>query len=193
MIVIVACSSPTETRESRPVFVSTPAVEAHVDSLYTDTVHAHGSPAPVYRLIDYPEGMTLNSQSGEVLWTTPVFSGPAEQKWHHNSFATPTPVSDGERVFAYFGHGLASIDLDGRLEWWIEFPGYTHSTRYGSGASPVLSENAVIVVREREINQQGPASWMAAFEKTSGRSLWRIEPPRAHDSYTTPLLVENGN
>jgi hypothetical protein len=66
---ITACSNPTDPQRSRPVFLSTPGVEAQVDSLYCDTVHAHGLPAPVYRLIESPEEMTLNSHTGELLWT----------------------------------------------------------------------------------------------------------------------------
>lgn len=131
----------------------------------------------------------LDFATGEILWETPVFGGPAEQKWHASTYATPTPATDGKHVFAYFGHGLAAVDFKGRLVWRQMFPGYTRSTRYGAGASPVLTSDAVIVVREREVNQMGPPSWIAAFDKESGDRIWHVEPPGAHDSYATPLVV----
>jgi outer membrane protein assembly factor BamB len=131
----------------------------------------------------------LDFETGRILWQTPVFSGPAEQKWHASTYATPTPTTDGEHVIAYFGHGIASVDFDGRLEWRKMFPGYSRSTRYGAGASPIITGDSVVLVREREENQVGPPSWLAAFDKTSGDRLWHVEPAEAHDSYTTPMAV----
>ncbi len=135
----------------------------------------------------------LDLASGEILWETPVFSAPPEQKWPHGTYARPTPASDGERVFAYFGAGLAALDLDGRTLWVERFPGYSKSTRYGAGSSPVIAGDAVIVVQEKELYQDGPPSWIAAFDRKTGRRLWRVEPPEAHDSYATPILLASGS
>lgn len=135
----------------------------------------------------------LDLESGEILWERPVFSAPAEQKWELSTYATPTPATDGERLFAYFGHGLASVDFDGNVQWVRRFPGYSQSTRYGAGSSPIVTGDALVVVREQEVHQEGPPSWIGAFDKESGRPLWRVEPPGAHDSYTTPLLYRSGS
>ena len=134
----------------------------------------------------------LDLESGELVWERPVFSAPPEQKWPRGTYATPTPATDGKQVFAYFGAGLASLDLDGRLLWVQRFPEYSRYTRYGAATSPVLTEDSVIVVQESEMHQGGPPSWVAAFDKQSGQPRWRISPVEAHDSYGTPLLLRSG-
>lgn len=130
-------------------------------------------------------------ESGELLWERAVFSAPPEQKWPRGTYATPTPASDGKQVFAYFGAGLASLDHEGKLLWVQKFPEYSRYTRYGAATSPVLTEDSVIVVQEREMYQGGPPSWVAAFDKRSGEPRWRISPVDAHDSYSTPLLLRS--
>jgi outer membrane protein assembly factor BamB len=133
--------------------------------------------------------VSLDLASGELLWERVVFQAPPEQKWPRNTYATPTPAADGERVFAYFGAGLAALDFEGGIEWIKKFPDYTRFTRYGAGSSPVLTENCVIVAQESESFQDGPPSWYAAFEKTSGLERWRVESSDRHDTYGTPLVV----
>lgn len=133
----------------------------------------------------------LDLETGKILWEKSVFSGPAEQKWHDSTYATPTPATDGEHVFAYFGLGVASVDFEGRVEWREKFPGYSRSTRYGAGASPIVAGKAVVLVWERESFRESPPSWIAAYDRGSGRPLWRIEPPGAQDSYTTPVFASS--
>ncbi len=135
----------------------------------------------------------LDLESGEVLWERAPFAAAPEQKWERGTYAMPTPATDGETVFAYFGSGLAALDYDGKLLWSERFPGYARYTRYGAATSPVLTADAVIVVQESEAFQGGPPSWIAAFDKRSGRRLWEIEPPGARDSYGTPLLWPTAN
>lgn len=137
--------------------------------------------------------VALDLQTGELLWNRPVIREAGEQKWDRSSFATPTPASDGERVFAYFGHGLVALDLDGNIDWRIQLPHYAGHTRYGAGASPVLNGNALILAQEQESFQDAAPGWLAAYDKRSGEELWRIEPDEAHDSYSTPLLVETAS
>jgi outer membrane protein assembly factor BamB len=135
-------------------------------------------------------GMSLDT--GEVLWTTTVLTGPAEKKWDRNSYATPTPAIGDESAFAYFGHGLGRVDLDGRLVWRKRLPGYVGHTRYGTGSSPVLTDRAVILARDSEHDHGGPPSWIAAFDRETGDELWRVDAPESHDSYATPLLYRSG-
>lgn len=134
----------------------------------------------------------LDQQNGEVLWEQTVFTSPPEKKWPTSTYATPTPVTDGELVFAYFGHGLAALDFDGRVVWRERFPEYAHSTRYGASTSPILDGEALILGREREMNNPDQETWLAAWETSTGRQLWRRVIPDLHDSYSTPLLFESG-
>ncbi len=137
--------------------------------------------------------VSLDAESGEIVWERTVFTSPPEKKWSTSSYATPTPATDGELVFAYFGHGMAALDFDGRVVWSERFPDYAHSTRYGAAASPILHGDALILGREQELNSPETLTWLSAWDKSTGRRLWRKEVPDLHDSYTTPLLFRAGS
>jgi outer membrane protein assembly factor BamB len=124
--------------------------------------------------------------SGRELWHAPLFVAPQEQKYEINSFATPTPCTDGEYVFAYFGSGWACLDMDGKVLWQGRDDEYAPNSRYGCGASPVMFEDTFVVLQERE---HGPLSHFVAFEKASGRERFRVHPRYASDSYCTPLVL----
>ena len=151
--------------------------------------------AAVYLPINVLNGLdrvvlALDEETGEIVWQRTVFTSPPEKKWPTSTFATPTPAVDGERVYAYFGHGLATLDLDGNVLWRERFPDYAHSTRYGASASPIVDGDTVILGRESEMNIPDQVTWLAAWDKRTGERLWREEIDDLHDSYTTPLLVE---
>lgn len=131
----------------------------------------------------------VDLESGEILWQRVVFRAPAEQKWPRSSYATPTAATDGERVFAYFGAGLAALDIEGRPLWVKRFPSYSRHTRYGAGTSPALTGDAVVIVQEHEMYQNAPPGFIAAFDKATGATLWKKTWEDAHDSYNTPLVV----
>ena len=133
--------------------------------------------------------VSLDLESGELLWERSVLQAPPEQKWPRSSYATPTAAADGEQVFAYFGSGVASLDFDGHILWRRKFPNYLGHTRYGAGASPVLTDDLVILLQESEMYQDPTPSWMAAFDKRTGEPSWRIESEDMRDSYSTPILV----
>ncbi|MEE8468127.1 MAG: PQQ-binding-like beta-propeller repeat protein [Planctomycetota bacterium] len=132
----------------------------------------------------------LDLHTGEQLWNTPLFAAPEERLHRKNSFATPTPCTDGEYVFAYFGPGYACLDFDGNVLWQGLDESYHDYSRYGSVSSPVCFEDTFIIMQESE--QRMRASYMMALYKRTGKERWRIEPRYAHDSYMTPLLMPVG-
>src|SRR5262249_26892378 len=68
----------------------------------------------------------LDRESGEVLWETPVFLADLEPKYTVNSYATPTPCTDGQHVIAHFGSGTACLDYSsGRVLWKVVDPQYS--------------------------------------------------------------------
>jgi outer membrane protein assembly factor BamB len=147
--------------------------------------------------------LSLDETSGAVLWQTTVFVSPAERKHALNSFATATPASDGERVYADFGGGLAALDRDGRLLWLIRDPDYPRYLRYGAGSSPVLAGDLLIVYHDREwlghgdLDQPAEAemerrpSTLTAYDKFSGEERWRVTPSFSHASYMTPFVWQH--
>ncbi|MFT3883694.1 MAG: PQQ-binding-like beta-propeller repeat protein [Gemmatales bacterium] len=143
----------------------------------------------------------LDARTGTVLWQTPVLVSPTEKKHTLNSYATPTPVTDGERIYADFGSSIAALNRDGRLLWLKPNPGYANFTRYGAGSSPVLANELLIVYRDREWAGHGDdpvaedgadhPSALIAYDKLTGHERWRVTPPFSHDSYMTPLIWSN--
>jgi outer membrane protein assembly factor BamB len=100
-----------------------------------------------------------------------------------NSWASPTPVIDGERVFVHFGgEGTAALNTAGRLLWKARFP---YQSQHGGGGSPVLHEGLLV------FNADGSDSAaIVALEAATGKVKWR-RPRRApfDQAYSTPLVI----
>lgn len=135
----------------------------------------------------------LDLETGELLWERVAFTTDLERRHPMNTPAGPTPVADDERVYVYFGMGLAAYDHDGELVWKQEVdPHYVERSRYGVISSPVLAGDAVVVVRDDEWGGDTihDISWLAAYDRRSGRRLWRSENDETCCSYATPILRE---
>jgi outer membrane protein assembly factor BamB len=101
--------------------------------------------------------------------------------------AAPTPVSDGERVYAMFATGdLACLDRDGNLLWYRSLVrDYRDITnQVGLAASPILWQNLLIVPMENV-----GESFAAGLDKLTGQNCWKVERPR-DINWPTPLLLE---
>jgi outer membrane protein assembly factor BamB len=102
-----------------------------------------------------------------------------------NRYASETPVTDGERLYAYFGNvGLFCFDMNGKLLWskkWGPF-----ATRYGWGtaASPVLYKDRLYVVNDNDTE-----SFMVALNKKTGEQIWRVEREQG-TNWATPYVWE---
>ena len=128
--------------------------------------------------------------SGDELWNTALFTAPEERKYPTNSYATPTPCADGEIVFAHFGSGYACLDYDGNVLWQAVDDEFPEKTRYGAAASPVLFEDTILVLRDRETEEY--PSYLQALDKATGEIRWRVEPKDAYHCYMTPLVMRRG-
>jgi outer membrane protein assembly factor BamB len=133
----------------------------------------------------------VDMKSGNILWEQPVFIAPAERKHSENSYATPTPATDGRHIIVNFGLGVACLDFEGHILWSKRDPQYFENSRYAAVSSPLLVDDAVIMVQESEWNSKRP-TWIALFEKATGRIRWKIYPLNIYICYTTPLLYQDG-
>ena len=135
---------------------------------------------------------------GEIRWTKSVGNEVAG-KHKKATGANPSPVTDGERVFAYFKSGdLGCFSLDGKLLWQSNvhdrFGEVNHETLWWDlGNSPVMIDGALVL----SCVQSGP-SWLAAFNPEDGSVLWHVErrldaPREANQSYATPTVVTNAD
>jgi outer membrane protein assembly factor BamB len=140
-------------------------------------------PDDVHRWMTY----CLDFESGRIVWEREAHKGiPPEQRHPRNSFASETPITDGERVYAYFANiGLFCYDMDGHQVWEQRWPSYPMRGGWGTGASPVLHEDRIYVVNDNEVE-----SFMAALDKTTGREVWRI-PREEKSNWSTPYVWEH--
>jgi outer membrane protein assembly factor BamB len=129
----------------------------------------------------------IDWKTGKIVWEREVHRGSPRSSHHlKNTYASETPVSDGERVYAYFGNlGLFVFDMEGKPVWsehWGPF-----RTRYGWGtaASPVLYKERVYVV-----NDNDDQSFLAALDKRTGKQIWRVQRDEA-SNWSTPFIWEN--
>jgi outer membrane protein assembly factor BamB len=129
--------------------------------------------------------LALETKTGKILWEQTAYAGPVFDARHRRStFAGPTAITDGTLVYAYFGpEGLYAYDFSGKLVWKVveKF----HTLGLGTGTSPVLFGNSVIVQRD----QDDKTSVVAAYDKSTGKALWKTPRP-VQISWSTPVLVE---
>jgi outer membrane protein assembly factor BamB len=129
----------------------------------------------------------LDRASGKVLWKqVAAEKKPTVPKQATNSYASETPVTDGERVYAYFGMtGLYCYDLAGKLLWSKDLGSHPMALGFGTGSSPTLDSERLYVQCDNE-----EKSFLAAFDKKTGTELWRVDRPEK-SSYSTPFLWRN--
>lgn len=110
--------------------------------------------------------------SGRELWRQEAHRGIAPNQLHvKNSYASETPVTDGERVYTYFGNiGLFCYDISGRKLWSTNWPAVKTRFGWGSAASPVLYDGRLFIV-----NDNDEKSFAMALDAKTGHQLWRVE------------------
>lgn len=136
--------------------------------------------------------IAVDLDTGDQLWETALGISRAGKKHRLNTYAAPTPVTDGQSVFVHFGDILAALDLQGQILWQKEIDSLYHgNTVYGAASSPVLTRNAIIVAQDREDTKK-PMGWLAAYDKVTGEEIWKNSWSNTCCSYTTPLIRQRG-
>lgn len=123
---------------------------------------------------------------GNLLWRKDVHQGSLGSKGHgQNSFASPTPACDGERLFCVFLNNkkvyVTALDLAGKQLW--QKQAGVHDAQHGYGASPVVYRELLIVAADSPGN-----GFVAALNRKSGDVYWRRERPSV-GSYATPVVA----
>lgn len=134
--------------------------------------------------------LALDAESGAVAWDREVFSKPVDGPVHShakNSFASPSPVSDGTHLFVHFGpDGTACLDLRGKILWKNDSLAY--NPQHGAGGSPVLFER-LLLFHGDGVDEP----FVTALDQGTGAVVWktaRPEMPAPRWSFATPLLIE---
>jgi outer membrane protein assembly factor BamB len=141
-------------------------------------------PADEHRWMVY----CLDWQTGKIRWERQVHKGKPESPTHiKNTYASETPVTDGERVYAYFGNvGIFCFDLDGKELWSQKWGALPTAFGWGTAASPVLYKDRLYLVNDNE-----KQSFLVALDARTGKEVWRT-PREEKSNWATPFIWENG-
>jgi outer membrane protein assembly factor BamB len=134
----------------------------------------------------------LDLESGKVEWTKEFHTGrPPGGRHRKNSFSSETPVTDGKFIYLYAANlGLWAFDLKGNQIWHTPLDVNPIYLDLGTGSSPVLAGNLLIILCDNQQQQ-----YIAAFDKQTGKQVWRTnrdlgsnEPPRQRSGWSTPYI-----
>ena len=166
---------PSEVGEGKNLVWKTPLPAGHSSPVLTERLiylTAHESE----RLYVY----CLQRADGEIQWRREV---PRHRKEDFNQMhgpASPSPVTDGENVYAFFGdYGLISFDSAGNERW--RKPMGPFQNINGHGSSPILSGDMLIVLVD-----QNSDSYLLALDKNSGKQIWKTDRSETTRGYGTP-------
>lgn len=112
---------------------------------------------------------------------------PHEGRHLESGWATASPVTDGERLYAHFGSaGTFAYTLAGALVWKVDLGDMTTRLGYGEGSSPALWGDTLVVNWDHEGD-----SFIVALDKRTGAERWRKRRPGELTSWSTPLIREH--
>ncbi len=144
--------------------------------------------------------LSLDRQSGTIVWDREVFKQVPRRKEGRNTYATPTPATDGERVYACFGDGsFAALNFAGELVWTNrDHPFYG---QHGLGTALLLHDGVLVMARDgssdgedKGLGWQRPwdQSYVLALAASTGRQLWKTGRGLSRISHGTPVIWANG-
>lgn len=131
----------------------------------------------------------LDLATGRNLWTRQVVEKTPSFIIHpSNTYATESPATDGERVFAYFGAAgvVAAFDLEGKPLWNKTIGRFVSGNGFGSGSSLAVDEGKVIV----QFDNDSGESFLAALDSKTGEQIWK-SPRASRTSWSTPVVWNN--
>lgn len=116
----------------------------------------------------------LSRVDGKILWDAKVPSAAQEDPWQgfitEHGYATHTPVTDGERVYVFFGKsGALAFNMEGKQLWQTSCGTGSGRMRWGSAASPILVGDVLVV------NASDEAQAIIGLDKRTGKVVWKAE------------------
>jgi outer membrane protein assembly factor BamB len=128
--------------------------------------------------------IALDRKTGKQLWQREIPRANKARLENVNGPASPSPVTDGANVYAFFqDFGLIAFTADGKEKW--RMPMGPFNMFYGFGASPILADDKLILPVDQDLG-----AYLLAVDKNSGRMKWKIERPDIISGYSTPTLYQ---
>jgi outer membrane protein assembly factor BamB len=134
----------------------------------------------------------LDLKSGNVEWKKEFYTGhPPGGRHRKNSFISETPVTDGKFIYLYVANlGVWAFDLKGNQTWTTPLEANPIYLDFGTGSSPALAGNLLIIVSDNQKQQ-----YIAALDKRTGKQVWRTNrqlgsdrQPIQHSGWSTPFV-----
>jgi outer membrane protein assembly factor BamB len=128
--------------------------------------------------------LALDRATGKELWRRELNREKTERLENVNGPASPSPVTDGQRVFAFFqSFGLIAFTAEGKELW--RMPLGPFNMFYGFGASPILVDGTVILPVD-----QDNGSYLLGVDAVSGKVRYKVDRPGVISGYSTPTVYE---
>ena len=129
--------------------------------------------------------LCLDRRTGKILWQQTVINAPLEDKQPENSYASSTPVTDGEKVYVAFLDGkevvVAAYDFSGQRKW-LARPGRFDS-KWGFCHSPVLLNGKLLIACCGRTS-----GFIASLDCLDGKTVWHVVPQRFAQAFSSPLV-----
>lgn len=131
----------------------------------------------------------IQRSDGAIVWTRTIDSQHREDPYEgmglpEHGYATNTPVTDGQQVFAFLGKsGVTAFDLQGNQQWQVSVGTQSGNRGWGTAASLILYDNMVIVNAAEESKN------LLALDKATGAVVWEAEAATLELCYSTPAIV----
>jgi len=126
----------------------------------------------------------IERRTGKILWQREVPKNRSEELHKANSPASPSPVTDGKNVYAFFtDFGLIAFSTEGKELWRLPLGPFNNPM--GLGASPILVDDKVVMNCDQE-----SGSFLLAIDKDTGKVCWRVERPEFSRGFATPILYQ---
>jgi len=128
----------------------------------------------------------VNREDGKILWETTVTEEHPQESTHElGSWASNSPCTDGEFIYAYFGsRGIYCLDFNGKIIWKRDFGQMQKKMNFGEGSSPFLYKDRLFIQWDHEGD-----SFIFALDKHTGKTVWQ-NPRDEGTSWATPIVVE---
>ena len=134
----------------------------------------------------------IDATNGTQLWDVSVAATMPEDSYSRmlgeHGYSSGSPVSDGQHVYVFYGKGgVLAYDLSGKELWHVSVGTESGPMRWGSGASPILHDNLVIVNASEE-NQA-----LVALDYATGKEVWKAEADGLGNTWGTPIIAGEGD
>lgn len=128
----------------------------------------------------------VNRNNGNIIWQKTVANELPQESTHNlGSWASNSPCTDGEFIYAYFGsRGLFCLDFEGNIIWERDFGQMEKHASFGEGASPYLYGDRIFILWDHEGD-----SYLYAIDKKTGKDIWKLERDE-RTSWSSPFVVE---